>query len=156
MSCNSGFGHATESFFLGSCQPKMLENISCLYVNHVNPMLLFWVRVSAGWPLRLKLFHHTALCSADNNEFVILGFVLPKFTWIGGRSLEFRGGRISETFKHRGIWWKNPSAKMRSQFWGGPISGVVARARFHCSCTRRIDRAVHGSAYLLLIHGVEN
>ncbi len=33
--------------------------------------------VSAGSLLRLKSFDHTALCSADNNEFVILGFFLP-------------------------------------------------------------------------------
>ncbi len=77
--------------------------------------------------LRLKSFDHTALCTAENNEFVILGFVLAKSARIGGRYSEFRGGRISETFKHSGIWRKHPSAKMWSQFRGGPISGVVVR-----------------------------
>ncbi len=94
---------------------------------YVKPLLLFWAGVSAGSLLRLKSFDHTALCSANNNEFVILGFILPKSAWIYGRYSEFRGGRISETFKHSGIWWKNPSAKMRSQFRGGPISREVVR-----------------------------
>ncbi len=94
---------------------------------YVKPMLLFWLRVLAGSLLLLKSFDHTAFCPADNNEFVILGFVLPKSAWIGGRYSEFRGGHFSKTFKHRGIWLKNPSAKTRSQFRGGPISWVVIR-----------------------------
>ncbi len=124
MSCNWGFGYATKSKELPTKGVrKHFAHLSGVYV---KPMLLFWAGVSASL-LRLKSFDHTALCSANNNEFVILGFILPKSAWIGGRYSEFRGGRISETFKHSGIWWKNPSAKMRSQFRGGPISREVVR-----------------------------